>query len=346
MNPLNPLNPLDYPKWDELLSRQPNASFFHTSAWARVLHDSYGYKPFYLASVADDRFDIVIPLMEVDSFFTGKRAVSLPFTDFCPVLCSDQSSFDHYLQNIIDYGKKAGWNYIEFRGAEKFLSAHPAYSHFYVHHLDLIRGHEEILRHLRSSTRRNIKKALKNNLEIEISDDIESVKGFYSLNCITRKRHGLPPQPFRFFEKVHEHIISKGSGVVLIARYKGEPVASAVYFHFGGQAIYKYGASCMKYQYLRANNLIMWEAIKYFSEKGLSTFHFGRTEPENKGLLQFKRGWGTEEEILKYYRYDFKKRSFTAAASTNEYSMFNALMKKLPIPVLRFIGAALYPHVA
>jgi len=36
-------------------------------------------------------------------------------------------------------------------------------------------------------------------------------------------------------------------------------VAGAIFFHSGGQAIYKFGASDETFQHFRGNNLVMWE---------------------------------------------------------------------------------------
>jgi hypothetical protein len=80
---LDRLNPLTIPDWDALVLNTPGTGFFHTSAWCRVLSESYGYKPVYFAEIEGDRFRTLVPMMEIDSFLTGKRGVSLPFTDYC-----------------------------------------------------------------------------------------------------------------------------------------------------------------------------------------------------------------------------------------------------------------------
>jgi len=125
---------------------------------------------------------------------------------------------------------------------------------------------------------------------------------------MTRKRHGLPPQPFVFFKNVFDYIISKGYGIVVSALQSNTTIGASVFFHFGKNALYKYGASDMKFQNLRPNNLIMWEAIKWYRNRGNETINFGRTEPYNLGLLRFKRLWGASESPIKYYRYECKKR--------------------------------------
>jgi hypothetical protein len=167
---------------------------------------------------------------------------------------------------------------------------------------------------------------------------------FYDLNSLTRRRHGLPSQPFHFFKKVYDHIISRNLGLLVIASYEKNPIAGAVYFHFGEKALYKYGASDMNYQHLRANNLVMWEAIKWYSENGHKSLHLGRTEPENRGLIQFKSGWEAYEQQIHYYRYDLNKGSFVSGSS-KVTGFYNKIFRNMPIPVLNRIGNILYKHV-
>jgi hypothetical protein len=87
----------------------------------------------------------------------------------------------------------------------------------------------------------------------------------------------------------------------------------------------------------------MWEAICWCCRNGVGQFHFGRTEPKNEGLLQFKRAWGPVEGKLSYYKYDLRSNSFVAAKSGSKTSY--EAFKVLPIPILRLAGHLLYRHV-
>ena len=247
------------------------------------------------------------------------------------------------LEKAIDYGKKAGWKSIEFRSNLGFLQRQNFFSTFFTHSLDLTIGEEKIFKNLRDSTRRNINKAEKGGITLIRSNSLESARKFYNLNCMTRKHHGLPPQPWLFFKNVFYHVISPEKGFVIIALYKNIVVAGAIYFHFGKEAIYKYGASDKNYQHFRPNNLVMWEAIKWYAQNGFKSFNFGRTEPENQGLLQFKRGWGAKKETKNYYKYDLTKNCFLADQSgiKSSYKFF----KHMPSTLLRLTGNLLYRHV-
>lgn len=337
------INPIEYADWDAMLLEHEEASFFHTSAWAGVLSESYNYKPVYFTSIENGEIVSLIPLMEVKSFLTGNRGVSLPFTDHCDPICKDPVNLEEILNTVIEFGKTAGWKHIDLRGENAYYLGKPASESFFVHFLDLAQGKDRIFAGLRSSTRRNIKRAQKENLSISIQNSRESVEAFYRLNCETRKHHGLPPQPRYFFKKIFEQIIARDKGFVVLAYRQRRIIAGAVFFHFKNKAIYKYGASDRKYLDLRPNNLVMWKAIEWFAGNAFKSFSFGRTEPENQGLLQFKRGWGAKEKTLNYYKYDLGKDRFVSnqSGAKSSYKFF----KMLPLPILKFTGNVLYRHV-
>jgi len=180
-------------------------------------------------------------------------------------------------------------------GGEIFFQGKNSSREYYGHLLELKAEPDNIFKRFRDSNRRSIKKAVKSGVEIQQSNSLQSMRDFYRLHCLTRKRHELPVQPFLFFKKVHEHIISKKSGFIVKAIYHDKAVGAAVFFHFGKRAMFKFGASDLKYQHLRMNNLIMWEAIKWYANNGYENFCFGRTDMENVGLRQFKQGWGAKE---------------------------------------------------
>lgn len=339
---LRVVRPWEYSDWDRRLLKAGSSSVFHTEAWARVLHEAYGYDPHYFVQI--DRsagFSIMVPVMEVRSMITGRRGVSLPFSDYCGSI-----SFGYrrgLLGRILAHGRARRWESVEFRGEAGYLPDLCS-SEYIGHRLDLREGEGRLFSAFESSVKRNIRKSIKEGVRLELTDSEEGLKAFHRLNGLTRKLHGLPPQPFRFFRKMHEHILSRKAGRIILAWNGPKPVAAAVFLHFGKSAVYKYGASDRRYQHLRANNLIMWEAIRFYSGQGLEEFHFGRTEPENSGLMQFKSGWGTAEEKIRYFKYDLGKGMFIGPSGPAR-KLYVRIFRCLPVPVLHWIGNAFYRHM-
>ncbi len=346
---INPIiiDPTKEKGWDDSLLSSDKNNFFNSSYWAKVLKESYGYQPCYIVvpHPRNDTYHTALPCMEVRSRLTGRRGISLPFTDFCLPTIASPDALSHTVNFLITIGRERKWRYIELRCGRKPLKASAYHSLFYLHELSLEPPTKSIFRRLKSSTQRNIRKSARSGLTIEISNEFCALKEFYSLHTITRKRHGVPPQPFIFFRKINQHIMQTEHGTVITARHKGQAIASAVFFHFGQGVIYKFGASDLRFQHMRANNMVIWTAIEYFAEKGYSKLHFGRTSPDNTGLLRFKRAWAPREEQLEYLRYNLKRHAFTEA-SPPLFGRSSALMRNLPIPVLQIIGRLLYPHIA
>lgn len=342
---VQPVNPAHCKDWDNAIARHPGHSFFHSAAWAAVLERTYSFTPAYFTINNGVGIESLLPLMEVDSWLTGRRGIALPFTDDCHPLSSDADSFRRLVESAMEFGKARGWRYIEFRGGNGlFAGASPSLS-YYSHTLDLLKDEDVMFARLGASARRAVRKALKSGVTVEISQSLEAVKAFHSLQCKTRRLHGLPPQSFGFFRNIHEQVLAQNLGIVVLARHQGHVIAGAVHFHLGRQAIYKYGASDKSFQHLRGNNLVMWEAIKWHARNGSKTLDLGRTSLANDGVRRFKLGWGGEEKTIEYVKYDLCRDRFVSETDES-FGWYNWCFQVMPIALSRMVGAALYRHWA
>jgi len=154
----------------------------------------------------------------------------------------------------------------------------------------------------------------------------------------------VPPQPFAFFENVHRFVIEKGQGMIALARIDNRPVAASVFLHSANEAIYKYGASDHRFLACRPNNMVFWEAIRWYLKKGIVRMNLGRTEPNNEGLLQFKRSWSGTEQSVNYFRYDFDHKAFINK-STKLSPLVNSIFNKTPVCLSRLMGRIIYKHI-
>ena len=280
------------------------ATCFHTSAWARVLHQTYKHQPFYLQFFHRRRLAALVPLMEIRSPFTGRRGVCLPFSDLCEPLFFEPDVAGFVRDRLLSFAQQRRWHHLEIRGGKSFQLAPGAASRFYGHTLELSSDCTQMFGRFASSVRRAIRKANRSEVNAVVVRNRQAVDEFYQLHVETRRRHGLPPQPASFFRNIYEHIIKPGVGFIVLAQRGSRTIAAAIFFHFGKNAIYKYAASDKRFQEFRANNLVMWHGIQFLVRNGVEKLHFGRTECENGGLRRFKLSWGTQEEIINYYRVD------------------------------------------
>jgi lipid II:glycine glycyltransferase (peptidoglycan interpeptide bridge formation enzyme) len=134
-------------------------------------------------------------------------------------------------------------------------------------------------------------------------------------------------------------------GMIVSAKFNNRTVASSVFFHFGGNAVYKFGASDPAYQFLRPSNLVMWAGIQEYARKGIATLNLGRTSLANSGLRHYKLGWGAHEQTMQYHKYDFRKEAFVTDRD-QAGGWYNSSFRLLPLFLARWAGALLYKHIA
>jgi hypothetical protein len=337
---LQPVNPLGHPDWDAHLTRRPDFSFFHGAAWTRVLAETYGFNPVWQSDGKS-----LLPLMEVNSWLTGRRGVALPFTDECPPLCGSAREFRPLFQQALELGRARSWKSIELRGGRGFFEETPASLAFYGYRLNLMADEARMFGSMGGSARQAVRKAEIDGVTVEVSQSAEAARDFYQLQCLTRKRHGLPPQSLGFFLNIQRHILSQNQGMVALASWRGTKIAGAMYFFLGGRAIYKYGASDFRHQQLRPNNLVMWEGMKWLARKGSTSLHLGKTSLANEGLRKFKLNLGAVEEQIEYVKLNLRTNRFEVE-NDGVAGWHNRIFRALPVFMSRRAGELLYKHWA
>lgn len=286
-----------------------------------------------------------MPLMEVNSWLTGRRGIGLPFTDDCAPLCESEGEFRLLFQNAVKLGRERGWKSVELRGGKKYFGEAPPSLSFFGHHLDLVMDESRLFENMDGSARQAVRKAEKDGVTVEISQSPEAIRDFYNLQCLTRKKHGLPPQPWKFFLNIWRHILSQKQGIVALADWRKKKIGGAVYFFLGGRAIYKYGASDFRWLHLRPNNLVMWTAMKWLARNGVTSLHLGKTSLTNEGLRKFKLTLGAVEERIEYVKFDLYANRFVVE-SDGVAGWHNRVFQSLPVFVSRQAGRLLYKHWA
>jgi hypothetical protein len=305
---------------------------------------TYRHRPFYLHLSQGSETQALIPLMEIASFLTGRRGVCLPFSDFCTPLLFGESVQSAVLSKLSQLAITRNWRFLEIRGATNPSASTAPAATFYRHEIDLSPGPNHLFLHFKSGVRRAIRSALKKGVSVETSRSRESLSAFYELHLRTRRRHGLPPQPSKFFDNICDELLNKGLGFVALARSDSRPIAAAVFFQLGEKAVYKYAASDERYQGFRANDLVMWEGINFLMREGARSLSLGRTSLEDAGLRRFKSGWNAAEELLHYFRFDVSRNSWLTI-SRRSRNAHKQIFGRLPLKVNQLAGSMIYPHL-
>ncbi len=345
---IHKLDPLRDPRWQALVDRHPNASVFHTTAWLEALRQTYGYKPVvFTTSRPTGELANGLLFCRVQSWLTSLRMVSLPFSDHCEPLCnSEEIEFlSRYLQCELDH---QNWKYLEIRplnggftpaGKTTAFQAIDTYS---IHRMDLRLNLHELFHTLnKTSLQRRVNRAERSGLIEKCGRSEELLQDFYRLLVLTRRRHCLPPQPYVWFRNL---IRCFGDALEIRAAYKGgTPVASILTLRFRDTTYYKYGSSNAKFHSLGPMPFLLWNAIKEAKSSGATLFDFGRTNPNDAGLMAFKNKWVPDPRPLVYWKFP----SFPGDAAGRKWrvNFVKRIFSYLPNRLLTVAGRLIYSHI-
>ena len=338
------IDPIIENHWDDIIASQVDSSIFHHSAWARVLMETYRHQPFYLKISVQGAEAALVPLMEVKSHLTGNRGVSLPFSDFAGPLWTDANRSREIYSALFELAIVRKWKHLEIRGGLTPPEEGIPFQNYDNHFLDLQEGADSVYRNVDPSVRRAIRKCDSSGLKVTVERSLKAMDEFYILHGHTRRRHGLPPQPRKFFQSIARHLVERNFGIVVIARFEGIPVAGAVFLHFGRRAIYKFGASDKEHWPMRPNHGVMWAGIQELIKMGCDQLQFGRTSTADEGLARFKLSWGSMNSSLYYFRRDCRANTWLVANQVPTES-HPLIFGHLPIACNRLAGILIYPHL-
>jgi hypothetical protein len=303
----------------------------------------------YTTSPPDAELTNGIVACNVRSLLTGSRAVSLPFSDHCQPLIDNAATLNVLISFITKRLGEERWKYLELRprwcdSVAQELEIELARSdHYLQHSIDLRPDIDTLFKNLqKSSVQRKIRRAEREQLQYEEGHSEKLVRQFYKLLILTRRRHGLPPQPLVWFlnlvrifdDKLKIRMASKG----------GVPLASILTISHKRTLVYKYGCSDSKFHNLGGMALVLWRAIQDGKESGALEFDLGRSEAANAGLIAFKENWGGKPCSLDYLRY-FGPHAKVESASHWQRRVLEAIFSKMPSSMLAAAGKLLYPHI-
>jgi hypothetical protein len=342
---INIINPLTDGRWDDLVARHPRASVFHQRGWLEALNRTYGYKPFVLTSTpAEKPLQDGMVLCHVSSWITGTRLVSLPFSDHCEPLLDDANDFQKFMGYLRVQCDCNRWKYVELRPLFDIQFAGyglPNLSSYWLHELDLTRSLEQLFKGMhRNSFQRKIRRAQREGLGYETGRSEQLVNDFYRLLLITRRRHGLPPQPRAWFKNLVECM---GDNIqIRLARKNDVPIAAVLTLRHGSCIVYKYACSDARFHNLGGMPFLIWQIIEEGKASGAERIDFGRSDLDNQGLITFKDRVGTSRRLLTYLRYSHGEKSYVPmhwrAPSFWGFS-------KLPDAALSAAGKVIYKHI-
>jgi FemAB-related protein (PEP-CTERM system-associated) len=324
--------------WDCFVLDHPKASFFHQTAWKRVMEQTYGYKAFYFYAECAGRITGIAPAFLVSSWVTGRVLLSLPFAVYGGVCAEDAESEKALVERLEQLAIEQRVEHLELRdrGGE-LLPGYHANSRHATFTIPLIADTDALYKSFPKDIRYMIRKGEKAGLVTHRGFD--QLDPFYRLMTINLRRLGTPAFPKYLFENLIREYPNQVDLTVVYSNDK--PVAGGMSFFFREWMQPYYVGSLDEAKGLAANNYLWWELIKLGAVSGYKTFDFGRSKKES-GNFDFKKKWNPHIESLNYQVRLVRRTEIPNFSPTNpKFEMATSIWKKLPLGLTRTVGPRL-----
>jgi CelD/BcsL family acetyltransferase involved in cellulose biosynthesis len=339
------LDPLRDPRWAEFISRHHSASVFHSPQWLEAVRRTYGYPAVvYTTSSPSSPLSNGIVLCQINSWLTGRRMVSVPFSDHCEPLLDSPSAAVAIVEKLKSAADAGKWKYVELRPVSKLpaLADTVESPACYLHMLDLRPTAAELLRQThKTAVQQPIRRAEREGLVYEGGYSERLLNAFYRLMVQTRRRHQLPPQPLQWFRNL---AACMGDRLQIRVAFKdSKEIAGVLTLQYKDVVVYKYGCSDTAFHNLGGTQFLFWKTIMEAKAAGLTCMDFGRSDADNPGLIAFKDRWGAKSSELTYLRW--YQKQVPEVARRRSSGALKQLFARMPDAVLQATGRILYRHV-
>ncbi|MBN1219962.1 MAG: peptidoglycan bridge formation glycyltransferase FemA/FemB family protein [Anaerolineae bacterium] len=187
--------------------------------------------------------------------------------------------------------------------------------------IDLTPEADTILANMHKTTRYNIHYSARKGVVVRQATAAD-MDAFYQLLKVTAKRSGFSIRSREYYHQEWSVLAEANYLNLFLALYQDKVIAARMPVAFGNKAATFHSGSLNTYNKLKANELLMWESLKWAKAHGCDTYdvwgipeevgaHLYANQPLPKeqigglwGVYQFKRGFGGD---VVYYvgAYDF-----------------------------------------
>lgn len=302
----------DKQQWDDFVSSHEEANFLHAWQWGEF-HLSRGKKVLRRGAFSGDE---LVGVYE-GALETARRGKHIAVAGG-PIIDWDNVELaESLVKDMRQQAKALGAAFVRVRPQLELsdeslklfskLGFKKAPYYLSVEHagvLDLTKSEEEILKGMRQRLRRALRKAEKNNITVDVSQNPEDIAEFYQIQLQTARRHDFTHFSEDFLKKQFAAFAKTGNAKLYTARHEGQVLAQNFMIFYGNEASYHYGVSTELGTKLSGAPLLHMQAMRDARELGIKRYNFWGIVDEDAtnhrfyGVSVFKRGFGVDE--LKY----------------------------------------------
>ncbi|KWV93075.1 FemAB family XrtA/PEP-CTERM system-associated protein [Erythrobacter sp. YT30] len=316
--------------------KEQGASLFHRPQWLRAVEAGTGQRA--AGFLAETNGVIVgwLPITEAKSALFGKAFISSGFGVGGGICATDHRAINILAHTAETFAEANSFTTIELRGGtipatwQSWDDKHCGFER------PLAADDEAELLAIPRKARAEVRKGLKNDLEIRIGTGRDDLAAHFAMFSESVRNLGTPVFPRSLFAAMIE-AFPDTSDILTVVK-DGKPIASVLSFYHDVAVMPFWGGGTMAARDARANERMYYELMRHGRSRGMERFDFGRSKT-GSGPYNFKKNWGFEPAPLTYSAWHAPGHAPRNIDPTDAaYSGKIGLWKKLPLPIANTIG--------
>lgn len=321
-------------RWDMFVDHCSEATFFHRSAWQRIIVDVFRHPAYFLYAEDENCIRGILPLVHVKSRLFGNALVALPFAVYGGIAAVDSEAVSVLEETAQKLAGGLGVDHLEFRNVAPRHPEWPTQDLYVTFRKSILPVPEDNMLAIPRKQRAMVRKGIKNGL---ISTVDRNTDRFFALYADNVHRHGTPAMPKKYFDTLLQ-VFGQDCEVLTVNGPDGRSLSSVLSFYFRDEVLPYYAGDDESARHLAANDFKYWELMRRACERGIKVFDYGRSK-RGTGSFAFKRNWGFEPQPL-HYEYCLYKRDAIPQNNPNnpKYKLFIEAWRRMPISLANRLG--------
>jgi lipid II:glycine glycyltransferase (peptidoglycan interpeptide bridge formation enzyme) len=294
-----------YKQYEDFLLTFKDSLLYYSHKYKDFLEELLSVKSHYLLAIDDSgQIQAILPLMIKNGDY-GKVINSLPYYGSNGgILAKNEQSFTLLLEEYNNIVKdSASSTYITNPLQENIKELEHDILDKRIGQwtsLDYQENIEEnIMNSFKSSARRNVRKAIKENVVVEI--DNTQINFLYETHYKNITSIGGKAKDKSFFELIEKHFEKNKDYNIYIAKLNGEKIGALLLFYHNETVEYFTPAAVSQYRTVQALPLIIYQAMIDANKNGYKLWNWGGTWLTQDGVYKFKNKFGAVDKEYKYF---------------------------------------------
>jgi CelD/BcsL family acetyltransferase involved in cellulose biosynthesis len=296
--------------WNQIAASCGHATFFHSPAWARIIHQTYpNYKSATLLFKfgADDL--VLLPMMEIGREFRGLyRTLYSNVPWVYGGFISNRTLSNWKMRLVMNYlrGLRTSWIEITgnpFANLDAFFDGWDKKANYnHVLELESFDSEDELLKSYEHNVRQQVKKAIRENLSYAKAQDLGEIRDYYQIYLEAVRRWGKTEDQAYPFELFAHCFNSHHPGIAFwIVKKDHKVIGGNLNFYWNEHCVEWHCAYLQDYFKFGVRNFLVHRLVNDARQAGYKYYDFNPSGG-NKGTERFKENFGAQKRPFHDYR--------------------------------------------